>query len=137
MPEVLEITENLWRSLQGRELRGEVWTVWTQVSRYSKEEVTGEHVDTVNVEALRPCFDPRPTIYRVYRTDTIEFGVDQYLPPVPMLMPMKSAPPKGHSLGGARPDSSDQEAYKRWIDDQKRLKANRDRAAKASANGTH
>lgn len=94
LPEVLEITENLWRAMKDHDLRAEIWTLFLQVSRFEKNEVWGEHVDTINADHLRQPFDVKPTVFRIYRTIDIQFGVESYLPAVPVLEPSAGARPK-------------------------------------------
>jgi hypothetical protein len=93
LPEVLEITEALWKLLIGRTLRAEVWTLFRQNGRHGNRECTGHHVDTVNADKLRTDVSVEPTVYRVYRTPDILWGVEPYLPVVPLLLPSKDAPP--------------------------------------------
>lgn len=93
LPCVLEITESLWRKLQGRRLRGEVWTFCRQASAWSKREVTGEHVDTLDETRLRKDVEVYKVVHRVYGTDQILWGVAPELDVAPALQPTKDKPP--------------------------------------------
>jgi hypothetical protein len=111
LPQVLEITAGLWTKLQGRLLRGEVWTLWRELGLHGCKEVCGEHVDTVNADMLREDVPVEPTIYRVYGTKRILFGVEPPLPPLPVLMPSKSPPPR--KAVKALPDDHPEEVRKK------------------------
>lgn len=93
LPCVLEITEALWRRLHGRRLRGEVWTLYRQLSHWSKKELGGEHVDTVDDTILRRDVNVELVVSRVYGTNCILWGVEPVLDPVPLLEPSKDRPP--------------------------------------------
>jgi hypothetical protein len=120
IPEVLEGTENLWRVVNGKILRGTVWTLFRQLGRHGKRELTGEQVDEINADHLRTDIVMENTVMRVFRTDDIMWDVPCFIPAVSVALPSKDAPPKNARRDDPRPDPTDRAAYKAWIERQKR-----------------
>lgn len=105
LPCVLEITESCFRGMIGRQLRGEVWTFQRGLAQWTRYEVSGEHVDTLDPAKLRRDVALRKVVERCYGTDRILWGV---LPNMDVPSPLeasKDAPPKGQSARKATPET--------------------------------
>ena len=94
LPCVLEITESMFRRMIGRELRGEVWTFQRGLAQWTKYELSGEHVDTIDVTRLRRDITVRKVVERCYGTDLILWGVLPNMDVPPPLEASRDAPPK-------------------------------------------
>lgn len=137
LPCVLEITEGLWRRLVGRRLRGEVWTIWRGPSQWSKKEVTGEHVDTIDDSRLRRDVDVYTVVQRCYGTDQILWGVVPALNVASPLEPSKDLPPLNKRGKKAPPERLQSRPCPFKLGDLAKMTPEQRQEAINGTNGTH
>jgi hypothetical protein len=93
LPRVLEVTESLGDHLRDREMRGEVWVLGRKDPKARTSAVIGRQLQTRDVSTLRPPFDIRPVLARVFSCDLVVLDADHPRPPVVMLEPARDTPP--------------------------------------------
>lgn len=79
--QVLEITENLELLLRGRDLRGEEWGLERPQPTRKRTPVQGRFITRLTTDMLRPEFDFRPIVQRIYRDEPISWGVPNPIAP--------------------------------------------------------
>jgi hypothetical protein len=96
-PWVLEITEAAELDLRGLWERGQVW----QFDRLpalngQRPPTTAKFLERVDLAGVRPVFEIRPTLQRMYHVESIDLSSKNPMPQRTMLEPTDGPPPPGH-----------------------------------------
>jgi len=102
-PCVWEVTESLDHILAGISLRGTVWEIFRVPGDCGKPEVTALLLSVVHDEkSLRPAFDVKPCVARLYGYLPMQWDVKNHVPPRLRLEPSQDAPPPGVEVFDAK-----------------------------------
>lgn len=85
VPFVLEVTESLEEQLRGRDLRGEVWTLFRVQKNGRTDPVAGIYCERLAEGKLSPAFDVKPVLLRLFHVSELRLGRANPLPPKIML----------------------------------------------------
>lgn len=92
-PVVMEVTENLEEILRGRTLRGEVWLLARDGPGKPNDPVTGVYIEQAEATGLRPGFDVKPVLCRVFHCPDLKLGATNPMPPRLYLEPVHEPGP--------------------------------------------
>jgi hypothetical protein len=93
-PFVLELTESLEEELRGRDLRGEVWSLWRCGKGLPNDPVTGLFAERRRENDVSPAFDIVPVLLRMYHVSSLRLGRPNSMPPKICLEAVAAPAPK-------------------------------------------
>jgi len=89
----LAVTSHLEERLRGRDLRGEVWSVWRDGERGKNDPVYGVLCERLDPSTLTPAFDLLPILLRLYHVRSLRLDIPNETPARIVVAPTADAPP--------------------------------------------